>query len=83
MISLICGIQQNKTTNKAKQSNTSWIHRKSGGCHGGLGGVGEMGDADEEIQTFSCEMNRSWGCGMPHVTVGSSIVRAYLKLLGE
>ena len=60
--------KQNKWTNKTKQN--PWIQRKDWwlpeGKGVGNGWNGEMGEGDQEVQTSSHKINKSWGCNIQH-----------------
>ena len=59
--------KQNKWTNKTKQKQTIRYREQTGDCQSGE----ELGDmwlveGDEEVQTSSYKINKSWGCNVQH-----------------
>lgn len=56
-------LKKKKKTSKTKQKQTCRCREQTGGCQSGVR-VRKIGQADKEVQTFSCKINMSWPCNV-------------------
>ena len=60
---------ESKKQNKCKENKTRTNKIKpktNGGCQRGGGGMGEVGEGNQEVQTSSYRINKSQGCIIHH-----------------